>query len=190
MRLFGHRIRRGHVRTVLIAVLLLMNGTAVSLCQGADSKESTRKQPDETLAVGTEVVFTCSSSSLTNKDRLARIAFPPPYVIDRLDGDRVVISSGHTKKQQSVARAQIVPFKKMIDDLSSQLANVPRSASSLALPRSSGRTTATTIVREPTWTRPYASRRTSTGCTSGAVPSFCSKNSLIRPSPTATRRSS
>ena len=121
MRLFAHRIRRGHVRSGLIAILLAMNGTLVSLGQVADSMQPTSKQPDETLTVGTEVVFGCSGGSITNRERLARIAFPPPYFIDRIDGDRVLISSRHKKKQQRVTRAEVVPFKKVMDDLSGQI---------------------------------------------------------------------
>ena len=156
MRLFAYRIRRGHVPSGLIATLLVVNGTAVSPGQDAESKRPARNKPNETLAAGTEVVFTCPSSSVTNNERLARISCPPPYVIDRIDGDRVLLCSRQIERKRYVARAQIQSFSTAIDDLSGQIArriHGPPGALGLVL-RSSGRTTATTSAVAATWTKP------------------------------------
>ena len=79
MRLFAHRTRREYVCSGLIAIVLAISGAPVSRGQEAGSKPSARMQPEEQLAVGTEVVFARAGCSLTNRERLARTAFPPPY---------------------------------------------------------------------------------------------------------------
>ena len=128
MRLFAHCPRRGPIRSGLIAVLLAMNWALVSRAQDADSKPDTKGQPEETLTVGTEVVVARTGCSVTNRERLAQTAFPPPYVVDRLLGDRVLISSHSGKRKQWTSRAQIIAFKTAIEDRSSQIAKDPGSA--------------------------------------------------------------
>jgi tetratricopeptide (TPR) repeat protein len=117
-----------HLLSGLLSTYLLLLGSLVALGQNGDSKATIKMQSGLGLAVGSYVVPKSSEIPLRDDERLVRIDDCLSVKVERIDGDRMLVSTPDGKRRGSLGVDQVVPFDQAIGYFDQAIAKNPRSA--------------------------------------------------------------
>ena len=133
MRQFTRGSCDSRIRTGSIALFLLWNGVLAVPAQEAGSKPSNQPQAGPGIAVGSFVVLKVWDTPLDDDGRLVPSGYHVRFVVERVEGSRVLVASHIVGRRGWVHVDQVVPQDQAIAYFDGEIARDPRNANAYGL---------------------------------------------------------